>query len=295
MDLKELITFRTIIQEGNFTKAAAKLNYAQSTITNQVQRLEKELGIQLFKRGWDAELTASGQIFAVEIDKLIQHWNHVTEQAKALQREEIGSLRIGGLASIFEHVLPSSLRQFQELKPKVSCHFVSGNTDSLSRAVLQNQLDFAICGEPADFSSFSFEPLYNENISFIVANNHPLAERNGIISFEELLNYQMIVGGNTCLYYLRLAKQYSHYTETPFLYTVNQISAIPGFVQRIPSVGAVLDSTALPTNVVKIHVELKDSAIPVGLLQLRNTEYNSSSKNLFMQYVKEELRRNEVY
>ncbi|MGO4695279.1 LysR family transcriptional regulator [Paenibacillus sp. 2TAB26] len=291
MDLKELITFRTIIQEGNFTKAAAKLNYAQSTITNQVQRLEKEMGIQLFKRGWDAELTASGQIFAVEIDKLIQHWNHVTEQAKALQREEIGSLRVGGLASIFEHVLPSSLRQFQELKPKVSCHFVSGNTDSLSRAVLQKQLDFAICGEPTDFSSFSFEPLYNENISFIVANNHPLAERKGIVPFEELLNYQMIVGGNTCLYYLRLAKQYSHYTETPFLYTVSQISAIPGFVQRIPSVGAVLDSTVLPTNVVKIHVELKDSSIPVGLLQLRNTEYNSSSKNLFMQYVKEELRR----
>ncbi|NOU85557.1 LysR family transcriptional regulator [Paenibacillus sp. LMG 31460] len=291
MDLKELTTFQTIIQEGNFTKAAVKLNYAQSTITNQVQRLERELGIQLFKRGWDAELTTSGQIFAAEIDKLIGHWNHVTAQAKALQREEIGSLHVGGLESMIEHVLPNSLRRFREHKPKVSCHFVNGNTDSLSRAVLQNQLDFAICGEPADPSSFRFEPLYNENISFIVANNHPLAERNGIIPFEELLNYPMIVGGNTCLYYLRLSKQYSHYTETPFLYTVSQISAIPGFVQRIPSVGAVLDSTALPPNVMKIHVELKDSSIPVGLLQLRNTEYTSSSKNLLMQYVKEELQR----
>lgn len=134
VDLKELTTFQTILQEGNFSKAAAKLNYAQSTITNQVQRLEKELGIKLFKRGWDSELTAAGRIFAEEIDKLIQHWNYVAEQAKALQKEEIGTLSIGGLEFLTEQILPNSLRRFREYKPKVSCHFVTGNTDSLSRA-----------------------------------------------------------------------------------------------------------------------------------------------------------------
>lgn len=140
MDLKELTTFQTILQEGNFSKAAAKLNYAQSTITNQVQRLEKELGIKLFKRGWDSELTAAGQIFATEIDKLIQHWNYVAEQAKALQKEEIGTLSIGGLESLTEQVLPNSLKRFRDYKPNVSCHFVIGNTASLSRSLLQNVL-----------------------------------------------------------------------------------------------------------------------------------------------------------
>src|SRR3569832_1560288 len=106
MDLKELKTFQAILQEGNFSKAAAKLNYAQSTITNQIQRLEKELGIQLFNRGWDAELTDSGRSFAKEIDSLIQHWNYVTEQAKALQREDVGSINCGGLEVLAEHVLP---------------------------------------------------------------------------------------------------------------------------------------------------------------------------------------------
>lgn len=140
MDLKELTTFQTILQEGNFSKAAAKLNYAQSTITNQVQRLEKELGIKLFKRGWDSELTAAGQIVATEIDKLIQHWNYVAEQAKALQKEEIGTLSIGGLESLTEQVLPNSLKRFRDYKPNVSCHFVIGNTASLSRSLLQNVL-----------------------------------------------------------------------------------------------------------------------------------------------------------
>ncbi|MBT2289375.1 LysR family transcriptional regulator [Paenibacillus albidus] len=292
MDLKELTTFQTILQEGNFSKAAAKLNYAQSTITNQVQRLEKELGIKLFKRGWDSELTAAGRIFAGEIDKLIQHWNHVAEQAKALQKEEIGTLSIGGLESLSEQVLPNSLRRFREYKPNVSCHFVIGNTVTLSRALLQNQLDFAICGEPSDPSSFRFEALYNERISFIAVNNHPLVGRTEI-PFEELLGYPIIAGGTTCLYYSRLSKQFSRYTETPFLYTVSQISAIAGFVQQIPSIGAVLDSTPLPPNVVRIDIELKDSTIPVGLLQSRNDEYISSSKKLLMQYVQEELELNQ--
>ncbi|BBI33310.1 LysR family transcriptional regulator [Cohnella abietis] len=288
MDLKELTAFQTILQEGTFSKAALKLNYAQSTITNQIQRLEKELGIKLFKRGWDSELTASGRIFAAEIDKLIQHWNYVTEQAKALQKEELGSLSIGGIEPLIEQVLPNSLLQFREHKPNISCHFIIGNTDSLVRGVQQHQLDFALCGEPTDSSLFHFEPLYEERISFIVANNHPLAGKDGVV-FEQLFDYPLIIGGNTCLYYLRISKQLTKYTQTPFLHTVSQISAIPGFVQRIPAVGVVLDSTELPPNVMKIEVELKDSTIPIGLLQLRNQEYISSSKNLLMQYIKEEI------
>ncbi|MGO4496386.1 LysR family transcriptional regulator [Paenibacillus sp. 2RAB27] len=51
------ITFQTILKEGTFSRAAEKLNYAQSTISNQMQRLEKEIGVQLFNRGWDVELT----------------------------------------------------------------------------------------------------------------------------------------------------------------------------------------------------------------------------------------------
>ncbi|WP_405110185.1 substrate-binding domain-containing protein [Paenibacillus sp. FSL K6-1217] len=260
------------------------LNFA----ANDRQLLVKELGIKLFKRGWDSELTASGRIFAAEIDSLIRHWTYVADQAKALQKEEIGTLSIGGLETLTKEVLPRSLLRFMEHKPNVSCHFVIGNTASLSHALLQNQLDFAICGEPADPASYHFEPLYQERITFIAGNNHPLAAREEI-AFEELLGYPIMAGGATCLYHSQLSKQFSRYTETPFLHTVSQISAIAGFVQQIAVVGAVLESTPLPPNVVRLHVEQKDAAIPIGLLQSRNVEYQSSSKKLLMQFVKEEL------
>ena len=48
MDLKYLCTFRTIVEEGSFSKAAEKLNYTQSTITFQINQLEQELSVSLF-------------------------------------------------------------------------------------------------------------------------------------------------------------------------------------------------------------------------------------------------------
>lgn len=288
MDLKELTTFRTIIQEGTFSKAAAKLNYAQSTVTNQIQRLEKELGIKLFKRGWDAELTPSGKVYAEEVDKLIQHWNYVLEQAKSLQKEEIGTLNIGVLETTTAALLPSVLHKFRSLKPNIQCHFIVGNTETLAQALLQNTLDFAVTGEPQDLSSLHFEHLYNEIIQFIVSRDHPFADKPAV-SMEALYEHPLIVGGKSCLYHLRLSKEFAYYSGSPFFYSVSQLSSIPSFVLKTPSVGAVLSSLPLPPSVVPLQVELKDPYIPVGILRNSKTEYHSSAGSLFLQCLKEEL------
>ncbi|MFT9368841.1 LysR family transcriptional regulator [Paenibacillus polymyxa] len=288
MDLKELTTFRTIIEEGTFSKAAAKLNYAQSTVTNQIQRLEKELGFQLFKRGWDAELTASGKIYAEEVDELIQHWNFVMDQARSLKKEEIGTLHIGVIETVATTVLPLILRQFRKHKPNITCHFTAGNTDTLSKALVDGTLDFAISGEPHSVPSLHFEPLYHEQIAFIVSRSHPFAAKNGL-QLEDLYEYPLIVGGKNCLYHIRLEKELSRFRSMPFFYTVSQISSIPSFVSTIPSVGVVLSSMPLPEELVTIPFQLTDPNIPIGLLQNnQHPQYLTSARRLFMQLVKEQ-------
>ncbi|BBH23613.1 HTH-type transcriptional regulator YtlI [Paenibacillus baekrokdamisoli] len=285
MDLKELTTFRTIIEEGTFSKAAAKLNYAQSTVTNQVQRLEKELGIKLFKRGWDSVLTASGKVYAEEVDGLIQHWNYVLEQAKSLEKEEIGTLNIGVIETVTASILPAVLQKFREHKPNITCNFIIGNTDALSKALMNNSLDFAICGEPHAISSLHFEPTNIEQISFIVSKNHPFAEKSDL-TLEDLYEYPLIVGGANCLYQIQLEKELSRFPSKPFFYTVSQISSIPSFVQNIPSVGVVLSSLPLSVGVVTIPLPMLNSYIPIGLLQRSKKEYVSSTKKIFMQLLR---------
>lgn len=290
MDLKELTAFKTILEEGTFSRAAEKLNYAQSTITSQIQRLEKELGIQLFNRGWDAELTRAGQMLAAEIDSLIQHWNYVAEQAKALQHDEVGAVRIGGIESMMETVFPNALREFRNHKPNMQCHVVTGNTDSLSLSILHKELDFALCGEPSDASPFYFQPLYYEKITFIADKGHPLCMQE-TIPLEVLLHYPIIAGGPNCLYSLRLAQHFSRFKSAPSLNTVSQISSIPHFVKNTSSVGVVLDSTPLTKEIAAIDVNMAEPLIQIGFLRRRGGhEYRPMpSTDLLMQIIKEEI------
>jgi len=81
MEIKELNTFKTIVEEGTFSLAAKKLNYAQSTVTTHIKKLEKELGFLLFERGWDARLTDEGNLFIEEVDNLLMHWDYSNSSA----------------------------------------------------------------------------------------------------------------------------------------------------------------------------------------------------------------------
>ncbi|MFA9467021.1 MAG: LysR substrate-binding domain-containing protein [Velocimicrobium sp.] len=290
MDLKELITFRTIIQERTFSNAAIKLHYAQSTITNQIQRLERELGIKLFQRGWDVELTPAGKIFAKEVDELINHWNFVSEQAKFLQKEEIGVLNIGVLETIATNILPEALKIFAYYKPNITCNFIVGNTDSLSTALVNKTIDFAVCSRNDTQDNLTFESIYNEKIDFIVDHNHPLAKKESV-SWEQLLEYPFIIGGKNCLYSIRLEDEISKLSSKPFCYSISQISSIPLFAEKLSAVGVIISSLQVSRNYIRLPVDIANPFIPIGILQKSKNQYVSSTKKLFLEILKEEMTR----
>lgn len=288
MDLKELIAFRTIVKEGTFSKAATTLHYAQSTITNQIQRLEKELGIQLFNRGWEAELTPAGRLFAEEVDDLIKHWQFVSEHAKALQKDEIGVINIGIIEPLTIK-LPAVLERFRKEKPKISCNFIIGNSDSLVASLKQNAIDFAICAESSQHTSFSFESLYKERITFIAPKNHSLASLEKKLKLEEICAYPLVVGGENCVYQMKLEKEFVKLLHKPFHYSVSQLSSIPVFAKQIEAVGVIVSSIPLPDDFREIDIELENPFIPIGILENIKNEYVSSSKRLFLQLLREHL------
>ncbi|MFD1956967.1 LysR substrate-binding domain-containing protein [Paenibacillus thailandensis] len=286
MDLKELTAFRAVITEGTFSKAAAKLNYAQSTITHQVQRLEKELGFPLFKRGWEAELTPAGAAFAKEVDSLIAHWEYAADQGKALMREETGTIRLGAIESAAVSFLPSALQRFRELKPKLRVEIAAGNTETLSAALRRGDVDMAVCAGTGNSDEFYYEPLYKEEIVFIASKRHPLAER-GELALEELFGHPFVVGGRTCMYYARLESELAKFAAVPFCYSVSLISAIPAYAARLSAVGVVLQSTPLPDDMLKLPVRLADPYIEVGIVRRRREEYLPTAKRLLIETVRE--------
>lgn len=86
MDTKYLITFKTILEQGNFKKAAERLNFAQSTVTSQIHQLEEELSVQLFEKvGRRMGLSQAGKDLLPSIEAIL----HSEEVMKNYQKRRV--------------------------------------------------------------------------------------------------------------------------------------------------------------------------------------------------------------
>lgn len=117
--IKELQSFKTIVEEGTFTRVAAKLNYAQSTVTNHIKKLEDELEVALFLEGKSNVLTLEGELLKQEVPELIAHWERVKEQLINASHTVEYSLRMGILQPYDILVLPALLHDFSQHYPKI--------------------------------------------------------------------------------------------------------------------------------------------------------------------------------
>lgn len=144
MELKYLQTFKTIIEEGSFTKAAEKLNYTQSTITFQVGQLEQELSVKLFERiGRRMMLTKAGE-------QLYPYVNDVLTSVGRLHcfkddlAEYKGILRIGVGETLLCYRLPPILKRFHDSAPKSKLFLQSMNCYDIRNELLEGTLDLGV-------------------------------------------------------------------------------------------------------------------------------------------------------
>jgi DNA-binding transcriptional LysR family regulator len=120
MELRHLRYFLAVSEALSFTKAAARLRVAQPALSRQVQALEDEIGVDLFKRSRQGVmLTAEGKLFAEEIRKILDHTDEAVEKVRALTRGQYGELHVGYAAAPTVEILPTALAAFQKAWPRV--------------------------------------------------------------------------------------------------------------------------------------------------------------------------------
>ncbi|WP_369899452.1 LysR substrate-binding domain-containing protein [Bacillus manliponensis] len=286
MEIKELNTFKMIVEEGTFSLAAKKLNYAQSTVTTHIKKLENELGFLLFERGWDARLTEEGTLFAEEVDNLLMHWDYSISQAQRISNEEKGTLRIGLTESVAKKLIPSILNYLDNEKPYIHCDFVVGNTALLSQILEQNKIDFAVCGNNKNSSNMSFTPLYNEQIEFIVNNpDHPILHKESVEIFD-IINYPVLIGENSC-YYNQSVNAFLSENNLSFkrVYNCSALHLIPHMVFG-NAIGIIPKGTILNKGNISFKVKGFDPQMPIGLLiSSKNRNYLSQTKQQLMKLI----------
>lgn len=286
MEIKELKTFKMIVQEGTFSLAAKKLNYAQSTVTTHIKKLENELGFLLFERGWDARLTEEGILFAEEVDNLLMHWNYSIFQAQRISNEEKGTLRIGILESVAEKLIPPILKYLNDEKPYIHCDFVVGNTALLSQMIEQNKIDFAVCANNENISNLNFTPLSKEQIEFIVNNpNHPVLKKESV-EISDIIHYPILIGENSCNYY-KAVNSFLVENNVSFqrVYNCSAVHLIPQMVFG-NAIGILPKGTVLKQSNISFKIKGFNPKVPIGLLiSSKKRNYLSQTKQQLMKLI----------
>lgn len=182
MELRQLQTFREVAKTLSFTRTAATLNYAQSSVSAQIQTLEEELGVALFDRlGRRIVLTAAGQRLLHYADKIVALADEALLAVPDAQ-EPTGSLIIGAPETLCAYRLPAVVEAFRRCYPKVNIVFRPSPTAEDWEALLgDGVVDAAlILAEPYQAQQLLVEPLYPEPILVVAHPDHRLTTAGAV-------------------------------------------------------------------------------------------------------------------
>lgn len=203
MDLKTLKTFQMIVKHGSFVRAAQELNYVQSTVTMQIQKLESELGVPLLERGKEIGLTEAGRLFYDQSLQIVKSMEQLQTSLSDMKAGEAGHLRIGATEPTASYRLPGILSEFMSVYPNIRISIEVSGTPILSEKILQGDIDFALCTAPGLGSDLYFEPLFQEEFVVLMPDYHPLALKERIVP-EDFGGYRLLITSATCPYRRKL-------------------------------------------------------------------------------------------
>ncbi len=145
MELRHLRYFLAVGEALNFRKAAAKLRLAQPALSRQVQDLEGELGVDLFRRSpRGVTLTAEGKLFLNEAREVLKHADESVEKVRALARGEYGELHVGYASAPTVEIMPPALAAFQKAVPRVKLLLHDLSSDDLVAGLHDATLELAV-------------------------------------------------------------------------------------------------------------------------------------------------------
>ncbi|BFH63387.1 LysR family transcriptional regulator [Paenibacillus azoreducens] len=204
MDLTYLHTFREVALRQSFTRAAEELGYAQSSVTTQIQKLEKAYGVQLFERfGKGMRLTSAGEEL---LQITVQILGLYQESVERLSRQEGGSLSIGTMDSLASYFLPPVLQQLRHQFPALTIRLHTDREDHIVQKVKEGDLDLGLLLEnKSTDASLNWQAVKEEPLILIAGPDHPLSRLNKI-ELNHLAHAEWIMPEDSCNYRIMLEK-----------------------------------------------------------------------------------------
>ena len=191
MELRQLRYFAKAAETLNFSHAANCLNMAQSSLSQQIKQLEDELGTQLFIRdSHSIRLTEAGEEMLPFALRTIHDAEACADRIRDLRKMLTGTINIGVTHS-FSPILTETVISFLKMYPKIKVNIVYKQMNELMELLSNHELDFVLAFKPIQpLPNVESHILFQNTLSVIVGNNHPLASKDKV-SISELEKYDL--------------------------------------------------------------------------------------------------------
>ena len=181
VSLKHLQTFQTIVEAGNFRRAAEILNLSQPAVTAHVKLLEQAVGMPLLDRTTRRmRVTVAGDRLHTMAERTLAELNTVLTALRDEADLRRGRISISCVPTIAASVLPVTLGRFAEKYPGVTIKIFDVIAEQIFVQVAEGKVDFGIGPRPAGRHQFDFRALTSDPFVAVVPRGHPWAMRKSI-------------------------------------------------------------------------------------------------------------------
>lgn len=170
-----------VARTGNFSRAAEQCHVSQPSLSQQIQKLEAELGERLFDRMKRvAKLTAHGETFLRRAVRILEEVDAAKREATDAQNLLRGTLTIGVLPTIAPYLLPDVMAQFAKKFSGVEIVVQEDTTERLLKFAHGYEIDFALASQPIRDRRLEVKELFSEELLLALPPGHPLTRKRTV-------------------------------------------------------------------------------------------------------------------
>lgn len=193
MDIKQMRYFLALAEEGNFGRAAERLNMAQPPLTRHIQQLEAQLGTALFLRTpKGATLTAAGETLLAEVPNILALAKRAEEQTRLAGEGYVGRLDVGIFSSGILNAIPRLLAAFHTARPDVKIGLHNMSKAEQIVALRERRITIGFNRLIPDAPDIAVDWIHREPFLVALYEGHPLCSRTSL-TLQDLDNERMIL------------------------------------------------------------------------------------------------------
>lgn len=191
--LRHLRYFRAVAEEGHVGRAAERLRIAQPSLSQRIQRLERELGVTLFDRGpRGVTLTPAGRLLLADADEVLESTARLLGTASDLRTGRAGTLRAALPPDLGPAAVAALLTRFRVASPGTQLDVRELPVTAVTRELAQHTVDVAIVRHPCPAVGLAFGAVLHQPVGVLLAADSPHADR-AELALADLTGRQLVL------------------------------------------------------------------------------------------------------